>query len=436
MNGCFNQAIILFMAFLQNFCKANKSSFMSGVDFARLNTTEKKKYIKSAFEKSAITIYKGLSEQLLPLYEEKNKKCVLANEERIHYVQLMEVQSVASVIKAGVEKAEGLIEGSAEKMKCFMHDDTNPSMNYVSGVNSGFYCFSCGEKGKIIDIFNLIDLMSVWQGKGHIRFVEQMAVAASMFVHGTVSSENTENSHSDYIPYTAGMVKIMHAPYLNLTKVAEDPKAVDYLKSRGIPSYVAKRLGVMVQYPTNELGRPIGRGCLVFINGNGSYCNRVFLEDRELLKAQGYEVGLRWYNSKNTSVGIFNEQVIDHCEKFKQTLFICEGAFDCMSVESLGFHAVAVNSTSNALSCYENVLKYKNIRCICLSDTDIAGKKMALSLSACTDKIYIPDFYTNENSENFLSKYKDVNEALVADKIKTQHALKELEEEAIKYFSF
>ncbi len=434
MNNCYNNAIILFMMFLQDFCKTNKGVFMSGVDFGRLNTTQKKTYIKNVFEKSAITIYNGLTEQLLPQYAEKDKKGVLTLEERKQYLQLMEIQSVASTIKSGVEKAQGLIEGSAERMKCFLHDDNNPSMNYVSGVNSGFYCYSCGEKGKIIDIFNLIDLMNVWQGKGHTKFVEQMNVAANLFVNGTVSNDTSENSHSDYIPYTGAMVKVMHSPSLKLIKVKDDKKAVDYLKSRGIPYYVANRLGVMVQYPTNEMGNPIGRGCLVFINGNGSYSHRVFIEDSELVKSQGYEVGLRWYNSKNQSVGILNEQVIDHCEKFGQTLFICEGAFDCLSVESLGFHAIAVNGAGNGLLAYEKYIKGRKIRCVCLADTDVAGKTMALNLKDCD--IYIPDFYSNDNSDNFISKHKDINECLLADKIKTQHALKDLENKAMECFTF
>ncbi len=436
MNECYNNAIIVFMVFLQDFCKANKSVFMNGVDFGRLNTTQKKTYIKKTFEKSAITIYKGLTEQKLPEYAEKDKKGVLTVEERKKYLQYMEVRDVARVIKSGVEKAEGLIEGSAERMNCFLHDDEKPSMNYVSGVNSGFYCYSCGEKGKIIDIFNLIDLMNIWHDKGHMKFVEQMSVAASLFVNGTVSSDKSEDSHTDYIPYTSSMVKIMHAPALKLTKAKDDNNAVAYLKSRGITPYVANRLGVMVQYPTNELGKPIGRGCLVFINGNGSYSHRVFMEDAELVKSQGYEVGLRWYNSKNNEVGIFNEQVVEHCEKFGQTLFICEGAFDCMSVESLGFHAVSVNSTANAFTFYDRVLKEKNIKCICLADTDDAGKKMAKALSTCNGKIYIPDFYSNDNSDNFISKYKDINECLLADKIQTQHALKGLEDKAKTFFSF
>ncbi len=436
MNKCFNKAIILYMAFLQSvFCQQNKDRFMNSVDFGRLNTTQKKTYIKKCFEKSAIDIYNLLNDKVLPDYEEKNKKGALGLEERKAYANLMEVFSIASVIKSGVEKAQGLIEGSAEKIKCFLHDDDNPSMNYVSGVNSGFYCYSCGEKGKIIDIFNLIDLMGLWQGKGHIKFIEQMSVAANMFVSGNISNDTSEESHTDYIPYTPEMVKIIHAPYLKLIKVKEDKNAIDYLKSRGITPYVANRLGVMVQYPTNELNNPIGRGCLVFVNGNGSYSVRVYLEDAEVVKQQGYEVGLRWYNSKNKAVGIFNEQVIDHCEKFGQTLFICEGAFDCMSCETLGFHAISINSVSNRLLAYEKI-KNKKIRCICLADTDDAGKKMAQTFSECGNAVYIPDFYSNDSSDNFLSKYKDINECLVADKVKTQHALKELEDKAKIFFSF
>ena len=61
---------------------------------------------------------------------------------------------------------------------------------------------------------------------------------------------------------------------------------------------------------------------------------------------------------------------------------------------------------------------------------------MAKKLSTCEGKIYVPDFYFNKDSDCFLTKYKDVNECLIADKVATQKVLRELEIKANEYFGY
>lgn len=60
---------------------------------------------------------------------------------------------------------------------------------------------------------------------------------------------------------------------------------------------------------------------------------------------------------------------------------------------------------------------------------------MAQKLTTYNGDIYVPDFYLNKDSDCFLTKYKDINECLVADKVATQKALKELEIKANEYFN-
>ena len=437
---CYNKAIIRFFEFLRWFCQNNKQIFLSGIDYGRLNMAERKEYLKQSFDRCALHIFDGMTNIFIPKYKAMEENETLSDKDKVQYDNFQLVLEVAKVIKAGIEIGEyrkthpdGKDTPTAELMCCFLHNDSTASMNYVTGKNHGFYCYSCSN-GKIIDIFNLIDLMSQWEGKGSLRFAEQMSIAAEMFVDGEIKVDNSEDKHSNFIKYTGEMAKTMHSSYLKLIKVKDDNFALDYLKSRNISPYTAGKLGVMVQYPTTELGSLEGRAYLVFINSDGSYVKRVFREDKELLAKRGDTENIKWKNKSGVSVGVFNGQVIDHCKKFGEILFITEGAFDCMSCEELGFHAVAINSVSNALSFYDRYIKGSNLKCVCLSDYDSAGKKMANSFSS-TGCVYVPNIWFTPNSDSFFAKYKDVNECLVADKVATQKALKELEIKAIEYFN-
>ena len=442
---CYNKAIIRFFEILRWFCKNNQQIFLSDIDFGRLNQAERKEYIKKCFDSCALSIYKGMTELFIPKYEEKAKSEGLSETEQADYEKYKQVLEVAKVIKSGIELGEYKKnhpeseptkdrKPTAELMCCFLHNDSTPSMDYVIGKNHGFYCYSCSN-GKIVDIFNLIDLMSQWQGKGSLRFADQMKVAESMFVNGEINVDNSEDKHSNFIKYTGAMAKTMHSSYLKLIKVKDDNFALDYLKSRGISHYTANRLGVMTQYPTTEFGHLEGRAYLVFINSNGTYVKRVFKEDKELLKKYGDTNNIKWKNKSGSSVGVFNGQVIDHCAKFGEVLFITEGVFDCLTLEEIGFHAVAINGVTNLYSFYDYYIKGRNIKCVCLSDYDSAGIQMAKNATTCNGNIYVPDFYFNKDSECFLTKYKDINDCLVADKVETQKALKDIENKAIEYFN-
>ena len=442
---CYNKAIIRYFEILRWFCQNNKQIFLSGIDYGRLNQAERKEYLKQSFDSCALNIYKGMTEIFIPKFEEKAKAEGLSETEQADYEKYKQVLEISKVIKTGVELGEYKKthpdgeptkdrKPTAELMSCFLHKENNGSMNYVTGKNHGFYCYSCSN-GKIIDIFNLIDLMNQWQGKGCLRFAEQMSIAAEMFVNGEIKVDNPEDKHSNFIKFTDEMRKTMHNPHNKFIDIKNDNAGLKYLASRGIDSYTAHRLGVKTQYPTYESGISCGRAYIVCINSNGSYSRRAFLEDKELLAKNGDTQDIRWLNSAGRKIGFFNGQVVEHARKWVETLFLVEGAFDCMAVECLGFHAVALNGVGNEHAFYSMFLEGKNIKCVCLSDYDSAGIQLAQKLTTYNGDIYVPDFYLNKDSDCFLTKYKDLNECLIADKVATQKALKELEIKANEYFN-
>ena len=440
MKKCYNMAIYYFYKYMVFFCLNNKDLFNSSTDYNRLSVTRRKEYLKSAFDTVAIEIQKNVAEKIMPKYQAMVDNNTISDTDRAELEKYKQVLEVAEVIKSGVEKEQSKANGSADKICCFLHKDQNPSMTYA-GKSHGFHCFLCNKKdfetgtGTVIDIFNLISLVSEWENKGSLKFSDQIAVAEKLFVNGEVKADNPEE-HSDFIKYTKEMVRVMFSNYYGFIKVKEDNCALTYLKNRGISPYTATKLGVMTEYPKTIAGNPNGKAYMVFINSDGSFAKRLFMEDKEKTAKYCSGDNERWLNKAGSGVGVFNGQVVEHCQKYNQVLFICEGAFDCLSCEELGFHSVAINGVGNIHSFYREYIYGKNIKCVCLSDTDSAGKEMAVNLAKYSNnKVYVPDFYTAEESSCFLAKHKDMNECIVADRNATYKALKELEDKANKYFS-
>ncbi|MBQ6843817.1 MAG: toprim domain-containing protein [Agathobacter sp.] len=446
MKKCFNTAIMYLMQLVLVFCREGRGiKKMPAWDFNELSFDDKKEYLKTAFEAQVCKIYeeaKGIIEmdaylQTLPQDTEEKEEYKEYDEEIKRYKMVFEI---AESVKLAIDKANGVPGGKTVKFKCFLHDDSTPSMNYLPGVH-GFYCFGCGKQGEVVDVFNLLNLMNIWTGGNGLKFIEQMKMAANMFVDTScgaineVYSDGTVNNyHTDFIPYTREMNKVRHNSYLKMVPIEKDAKAVEYLKSRGITLSTAKKLSVMTQYPCDRYtGESYGRGYLVFINSNGSYVRRLFSEDRKLSVKCPWEAS-KWWNQKNAEVGIFNGQVISHCKQFGEVCFVCESAIDAMSIEECGYHAIGLNGVEHAEKFASQVDKENLVKYICLADTDAAGYKMVKAFK--DNELFVPKILMQHDSENILCQYKDVNAAYMANQTKTCWALDAIVEEATKFYGF
>ena len=122
----------------------------------------------------------------------------------------------------------------------------------------------------------------------------------------------------------------------------------------------------------------------------------------------------RWWNSKG-NIGIFNESAL-----YKgQPCFICEGAFDALSLRSIGLPAVSMNSTQN----FKKLLGMDGVMPILLPDRDSGGITI---LNKFKDKFFTPEFYFEGFGDyEILKSGEDVNEAFVRIRKKGTDALLE-----------
>lgn len=223
----------------------------------------------------------------------------------------------------------GVIEGQDEiKIRCVYHSpDKKPSLrvNLEKGV---FHCFSCTARGKIKKLIQDIEDISEYDAgqilkkfgyyAGNKQFENQNGI-------GKFGSENKkrqfeffeENCLNEFFPIELSQFK----EYLK-SRCIDLKKLNRYELFEGTDSLSENFVGRIV-YPIRNIEEKI-----CSIKGRSIYAS----------------AGLRYFElagSDNTK-GLYNIQNIHKKVKF---LFVTEGVFDCISIDSNGFPAVALNSS-------------------------------------------------------------------------------------------
>ena len=111
---------------------------------------------------------------------------------------------------------------------------------------------------------------------------------------------------------------------------------------------------------------------------------------------------------------LFNSRYIDNPSLTGQEVFITEGVFDALSLEELDRPAVALNSIANKGKLLEaleaNKEKLQGKLFVIALDTDAEGTQTAETIAAAAQQLNLQAVIFN------LEGYKDINEALTADR--------------------
>lgn len=128
--------------------------------------------------------------------------------------------------------------------------------------------------------------------------------------------------------------------------------------------------------------------------------------------------GGNYYNPKGQKPPILNIEYL----KSPGIVYICEGVFDALSIETVGHKAISINSASNTEKFIEQ-LKELNAVCTIVSafDNDPAGQKATEKLKAGCKELKI-----RYHSLNIPDKHKDVNEWLTCSMKELETAIAEL----------
>lgn len=253
------------------------------------------------------------------------------------------------------------------------HQDAHPSMGY-NEKNQTVHCFACGAT---YDVFDLVG-----QEENLTDFPSKMKAVNRRYGGGEVIRVTAKPAQAFPYKERAGR---------------PDP----YFTGRGLPDEIVQRFGLVVENGYAVLP--------VFAEGVcRSVCRR----------AIDPAVEPRYQNSRG-AMQLWNSAAMEHAAG--KALFVTEGIFDALSLEELGFPAVALCGAANTGKLVQKIDEYVPVawpeRVILAGDADAAGQGMNEKLRkqltargiACA-VLALPD------------GCKDVNEALVQNRDALQAA--------------
>lgn len=314
------------------------------------------------------------------------------------------------LLKGAYEKALRKVNAKLDSnFRCFRadHSDSNPSMRWNG---KGFHCFGCMESGHNYDLF---DAISEIYGLGEKSYSQAYRKAVQLFVAGALDTVSSD--------FTKEMKQVMR--YQCHTPIVEDDLGLAYLVKRGISKEVATSNGLQTwEYQ--------GARYIVFINSNGSLVRRLIAVNKSISGMYSMEPA-KWFNQKGKS-GFFNYHSIEKAKKDNSLVFVVEGAIDCLTlIEGIGSafggsYATALNSTQN-LPAFLRETDYRYL--IGFMDNDETGQQAAEQLK---EKGY---FVVNYADYEHLQQHKDLNEAFVADRCKTEVEIKQIIADAKAFYT-
>lgn len=272
-----------------------------------------------------------------------------------------------------------------------------------------WYCHKCEKSGDVIDLYmnrNSVDFNTA---------LHDMAEDAGIIIDRydprndfdplpqqppRRTEEEPKEPPQDHMAY-----------YRECTARITDPAAAAYLAKRGISEETARHflIGYDPAADPAQSGHPTPR--IIIPTSRSHYVGRSI--------DPMTEKGFQKMNNKGGTPGIFNAKVLHDQEV--QEVFVCEGAFDAMSIIEAGAAAIALNSTSNAKKLIDLLTEKPTTATLILClDNDKAGKEKAATLAAGLQRLNISFI-----SADVCGSCKDPNEALTTNRAAFLDAVEE-----------
>lgn len=126
--------------------------------------------------------------------------------------------------------------------------------------------------------------------------------------------------------------------------------------------------------------------------------------------SEGLEKPHKTHNLKGYKAKLFNERYLKSCES--DVIFIVEGIFDALSIEDMGYSAIALNSVVNAGILAKKIKEYKEFseskEFVLIPDNDAPGESLSSKLQT-----KLKDVGRDLHIYSLPSEFKDVNEFFI-----------------------
>ena len=285
---------------------------------------------------------------------------------------------------------------------CPFHQEKSPSFS-VSPNKQFYHCFGCGAHG------SAISFLMEYSGLGYVDAIEDLARSAGLTVP---REERTVQDVARQQQAMAVSEVMSSAADWYRTQLKNAPRAIDYLKGRGLTGEIAKRysLGyapdgwqgleaVFGPYSNDEVAKTLLDGGLL-IQSEASESNQTVrrydrFRDRIMFpirNPKGQVIGFggrildqgepKYLNSPetplfskgNTLYGLFEARQAIRAQEY---VLVCEGYMDVVALAQLGFpNAVATLGTACTANHVRMLLRQTD-RVVFSFDGDSAGQRAA-----------------------------------------------------------
>lgn len=321
---------------------------------------------------------------------------------------------------------------------CPFHNEKTPSFS-VSAAKQFYHCFGCGAHG------NAIGFLMAYGGMGYVDAVKDLASAAGMQMPEWQPRTPEESARKEReTDLYAVMGKAMDFYRVELKR---SPRAIDYLKKRGLTGDIAARFGIgyapddwtalksaFPEYADKSLVE-----CGLVIDGEGKRYDR--FRDRvmfPIFSARGAVIGFggrvmgdgepKYLNSPETPLFEKGREVYGLVQardaiRTAGRVLVVEGYMDVVALAQYGVaYAVATLGTATTPVHVSRLLRLADEIVFCF-DGDAAGRKAAwraleVSLEWALDHkpvrfLFLPD---GEDPDTYVrTRGKDAFEALVRE---------------------
>ncbi|MBU1236778.1 MAG: DNA primase [Gammaproteobacteria bacterium] len=301
-----------------------------------------------------------------------------------------------------VERYVPLKKGGANYQACCpFHSEKTPSFT-VSPSKQFYHCFGCGAHG------SALGFLMQYSGLGFIEAVEELAQSVGMPVPRV--SERVQNDRAKKAPLTELMLR---AARFYKDQLKASPKAIDYLKGRGLTGEIAARFGLgyapddwqglQQVFPDYEDTALVECG-LVIVNEQGRRYDRFrdrimfpILDQRgNVIAFGGRIIGQgepKYLNSPETPLFEKGRELYGLVQarqaiRDEDAVVVVEGYMDVVALAQHGVgNAVATLGTATTTNHVHRLLRQASKVVFCF-DGDAAGRKAAWrALEACLDQL-------------------------------------------------
>jgi DNA primase len=290
------------------------------------------------------------------------------------------IEKLNAIDIAEVAKMLGIDIVGKKGIKCFKgHDSKSPSLHFYFTTNS-FYCFGCGIGSNNISLV--------------MEYCEVSFQDACEILENKFFGDSSYKLPVKTIQYKKN--KINFTPDREVYQWIVDnsslsSRATEYLKSRGFTIETIKK------YKISDIENPkiffkrlrdiwdderlYKCGLLKIYDGKYSFCwwrytivFPYFDLENKVSYLQGRYIdhqNLRWVNLPNVKSSLYNLNILNDCKK-SETIYICEGITDTLSLCQKGKKAVGIMGANNFKKEYVFLLKNYDIWVV--PDNDNGGE--------------------------------------------------------------